>query len=200
MVGSSGRLHQRGHGAEVDSHSLVIRVNQAPTARHEADVGTVTHIRFSFCGALWTAIDVEHVVGWDEILTIRDAEDFRCDKWWLQPWLERGQVVFVEPEWQEWLHRQVDPGVGSMVSAGFASVAVAIALAQLVGARPPTVYGFGSCPSCAKYYECNHVDKDGVLGEAFGLSANHAFGTEHDILHDTWHEMGAINFVEEPCE
>ena len=43
IVGSSGTLMRRGHGKAIDRHDLVVRVNDARVAGHEADCGRDRH-------------------------------------------------------------------------------------------------------------------------------------------------------------
>jgi hypothetical protein len=45
VVGSSNLLVGKGQGAEIDSHSAVIRFNDAPTDGHAEDVGGRTTLR-----------------------------------------------------------------------------------------------------------------------------------------------------------
>lgn len=46
VVGSSGMLRRYRLGKEIDSHSLVIRFNRAPTRHFERHAGRMTHLRF----------------------------------------------------------------------------------------------------------------------------------------------------------
>jgi hypothetical protein len=46
LVGNSGSLLSFTHGAAIDRHSLVVRMNAAPTKGFEASVGTKIHWRF----------------------------------------------------------------------------------------------------------------------------------------------------------
>jgi hypothetical protein len=48
VVGSSGNLLSRGHGAAIDAHDLVIRVNDAVVRGFEADVGSRTDLRVTW--------------------------------------------------------------------------------------------------------------------------------------------------------
>ena len=45
VVGSGGSLWRSGLGREIDSHDVVLRVNQAPTVGYERHVGRRTHVR-----------------------------------------------------------------------------------------------------------------------------------------------------------
>ena len=45
MVSSAGTLQKSGLGPFIDSHDLVLRFNNAPTEKYEADVGRKTSIR-----------------------------------------------------------------------------------------------------------------------------------------------------------
>lgn len=45
LVSSSGRLTGSHRGAEIDRSDCVIRMNDAPTARHQGDVGRRTSLR-----------------------------------------------------------------------------------------------------------------------------------------------------------
>lgn len=46
VVGSSNVLSGAGHGAAIDAHDVVVRMNEAPTATFEEDVGARTDVRF----------------------------------------------------------------------------------------------------------------------------------------------------------
>ena len=58
VVGSSGILKGSGNGAEIDKHDVVLRMNLAPVAGYEADVGSRTDIRFINCPS-WAAVSKE---------------------------------------------------------------------------------------------------------------------------------------------
>nr|XP_025039396.1 CMP-N-acetylneuraminate-beta-galactosamide-alpha-2,3-sialyltransferase 4-like isoform X1 [Pelodiscus sinensis] len=48
VVGNSNSIRGRGFGAVIDSHNVVIRLNNAPVKDHKADVGERTSIRLFF--------------------------------------------------------------------------------------------------------------------------------------------------------
>ena len=49
-------------------------------------------------------------------------------------------------------------GKARQPSTGFVALAVAVAVAQAAGAPAPSVYGFGTCTPCTKYYKCQPDD------------------------------------------
>jgi hypothetical protein len=51
-------LRKRGHGGAIDAHIAVWRINQAPTAGYEADVGAVTTLRL--LNNVWAGNYVRH--------------------------------------------------------------------------------------------------------------------------------------------
>jgi len=53
IVGSSGSLRHGGHGTDIDSHDIVVRINGAPTrAAYGAWVGEKTHVAFAAPGGI----------------------------------------------------------------------------------------------------------------------------------------------------
>ena len=89
---------------------------------------------------------------------------------------------------------------GNSASTGMRSIAMAIALARRIGAPPPSVFGFGACVSCNRYYVCNEGD-DFIYEEAQGLDGDdrtHPFGTEA-LVRRMWAVQGLITLVEEAC-
>ena len=93
---------------------------------------------------------------------------------------------------------QVGHGLGNNgASTGMLAVAMAVALGRRLGLRPPSVYGFGGCARCAKYYDCRG---DSAGGEKLGANqGSHAFGEEAEVRR-AWRAQGVIELVEEACE
>ncbi|KAM9165329.1 CMP-N-acetylneuraminate-beta-galactosamide-alpha-2,3-sialyltransferase 1 isoform 1-T4 [Pangshura tecta] len=48
VVGNSGNLRQSQYGQDIDAHDFVLRMNRAPTARFESDVGSKTTHHFVY--------------------------------------------------------------------------------------------------------------------------------------------------------
>lgn len=92
---------------------------------------------------------------------------------------------------------------GHWPSTGFVAIAIAIALAKDIGAPPPSVFGFGACHPCSKYYECvpklfyGSNPKD-LAKEAEGEDGHHPFATEAKIR-QVWERMGVIRLEEPSC-
>ena len=57
VVGSSGNLLYRRHGAEIDAHDVIVRVNSAGVAGYEEDVGSHTEIRVGWFVGLSDAME-----------------------------------------------------------------------------------------------------------------------------------------------
>ena len=166
VVGSSGNLLSSRQG--IDAHSLVIRVNGAVTAGYEDDVGSATHLRLA-----WT-IGVQDICRarlWPDQLLIywvphnmtnrvtgndgtgwrwrREATMAGCPK--MRELQRLQQVVQLQSAWAGSLWVNHLQRHATWPSTGFVAVAIAVALARWVGARSPTLFGFGGCRSCAKY-------------------------------------------------
>ena len=71
---------------------------------------------------------------------------------------------------------------------------MAMALAQREGVARPSVYGFGACAPCNKYYECDGHNS----AEQLGQNGWHAFA-EEAVVRRAWNRSGWIRLVEPPC-
>ena len=70
------------------------------------------------------------------------------------------QVLEVEDRWwRDALHARLLHHHGHEPSTGFIALGLAIALAQHAGASPPSVFGFGACVPCSKYFKCRATDQ-----------------------------------------
>ena len=155
VVGSSGNLLFGNYGAEIDSHGLVMRFNEAITAGYEADVGrsadsgrTDGVIRTAWEEGFNRARDA-HVLHSGEIIiqNVRNLEDDA------DYWVDEHPTVHLAASWVKMLHEDLLDGTGDLPSTGFVGLAVAVAMAQEVGGNV-SVYGFGACQGCGKYFDC----------------------------------------------
>eukprot|EP00966_Prymnesium_polylepis_P048880 1131270-Prymnesium_polylepis.1 len=93
------------------------------------------------------------------------------------------RVPAASAEWACRLHASLLGGNATFPSTGFAAIALGIAIARRIRAPPPSVFGFGSSPECAKYYDCFATKSDGYSTD----ERYHAFETEATArmqLHD----------------
>lgn len=192
VVGSSGNLLFRGHGAEIDQHDIVIRMNGAGTASYERDVGSFTSIRVGFPDGLNDA--TRHgVVTPGETTVITQSG-----------WAPGGSVVAFNLEWSRALVEDYLDGSHNP-SAGFQALALAMAMSRDVGGPPPSAYGFGACPPCGRYYDgCDPDGRDSYessdYAEAQGSdNGAHAFASERQARL-AWAANGAIRLVEPSCD
>lgn len=191
VVGSSGNLRYRRRGPAIDAHDVIVRVNNAPTVGYEDDVGGETTIRFAWGGGMEEArkdgllphasILVARGYAWDRAM--RNA---------------RFDLYSIHNRWVTDLHRTLLRSRANEPSTGFDALAFAMALACEVGAPPVSVFGFGRCAPCAKYYSCSrHYGQD---AEADGSDqAQHPFGEEASVRR-AWSRRNVIRLFEEECD
>ena len=165
VVGSSGNLLHRGHGPAIDAHDVIVRMNSAGVVGFEKDVGKHTSLRIGWNQGFVDA-SRKNVIGADELLILTQPnllddqtwdDEPNWDSWWDKMHLEdfgrTNSLVTIEGEWAAGLHQVQLEGKGAWPSTGFVALAMAVALARDVGAAPPSVFGFGACEPCPKYYE-----------------------------------------------
>ena len=97
--------------------------------------------------------------------------------------VDNSLVVAMNNSFAVWLsHSIIDPvisreeqwGFGRfMPSTGFQALALVVALANRVGAPAPSVYGYGACEPCNRYFECSQGAE--VDYEAVGDNGYHPF-------------------------
>lgn len=197
VVGASGNLLHRGHGARIDAHDVVVRVNLSPAASGSVylkDVGQRTTIRVITQPAWQSVRDPRAVIQPQETLvwTMTHLDDESGPPEWLR-WnsffaslVASGHVLAMNTSFSRQLsHETLDPiardhwGVGRfMPSTGFQAIGLALAVARLLADQqsaapgavsgrsprsPPTVsvFGFGACVPCNRYFSCY---SDGQLG------------------------------------
>jgi len=98
-------------------------------------------------------------------------------------------TVVLSHRWILDMHRTVLGGAAVWPSTGF--TALALVLAFRSSSRRVSVYGFGACGDCPKYYSC-----DGAYGDGNGY---HSFETEA-LLRRRWADEGTIHLHEPACE
>jgi len=210
VVGSSGNLRYRGHGAEIDSHDIVVRINAATTHGFEEDVGNRTTMRVSWSKGAKTVLH-NRMATTAEIQVGRGFEDWRnVLPVSMQAAFEASGdtrrlpgsplLLMLDQAWLECLHLAILRSRANEPSTGFDALALALALnAELARAhrtrpRPVSVYGFGACPPCAKYDACT-----GDSSEANGVDGQHPFHLEK-LAREAWHQAGVIRLTEQSCE
>ena len=192
VVGSSGNLLYRKHGAEIDAHDVVIRINDPPTDGYEDDVGHEFSIRFAYDLPIKTAYE-SHQVDTNELTICSVA----CRPAFIDSVRSSHEVLEVPATWHWQLHANLLDSAAKWPSTGFVALALAVAVAQHVGAPPPSVYGFGVCPPCGKYYDCNPTSADD-RAEKSGSEVWHPF-LHMKAVRTAWQRQGAIRHMEPSC-
>ena len=210
VVGASGNLLHRAYGADIDAHDIVIRVNQAPAWPPEA-VGRRSTLRVLHQVAFQQTSCVlqpgEAIVWTGTHLGVDGSPpEWLRGKVTFQPLVDAGLVLAINGSFIDALSREViDPlvhgwGRGTFVpSTGFQAIAFAIATSRLLQSpTPPTVYGFGACVPCNRYFACESSGGQGGP-EAEGGNGYHPFGYEHDAR-VAWDRANIIRLVEPSCD
>ena len=168
LVGSSGNLLFRGYGRSIDEHDAVIRVNGAMVRGYENDCGHDRH---------------QVVVGWK--LGLEDAIErhLLCcgalavvtspgQKLGHRSSAGNNTAVILTHEFMAKSHKLLGYA-GMWPSTGFLALMAGLAVAQHLNARL-SVYGFGACSPCNKYFDCdgsNSTDKGSQDSERRGECA-----------------------------
>ena len=130
VVGSSGNLLFQRHGADIDSHGLVLRFNKAITMGYEADVG-----RDVDSGRSTGVIRMNHIMGYREG---RDSHLLADDELIIETLQDSGDKGYdtggrpnlqVSTGWIQSVHRDLLNGDGTRPSTGFVGLAIAVAVA-----------------------------------------------------------------------
>lgn len=193
VVGSSGNLVGRRLGAAIDAHSIIVRMNNAPTRGYEGDVGSRTDWRLSAeCESMsraWRDGNMQP----DELLVFH-----KRGPWCWEAGAPPHVNVTLSTAFLRYGYSDVANAKGQNgASTGMLAVAMALSLAMSVGAPPISVYGFGACPRCSKYYDCRRIS----TGEALAVdnAGAHAFG-EEALVRKSWGNMqGVLRLVEDAC-
>ena len=205
VVGSSGNLLFRSHGRAIDAHDVVIRTNAPTLAGYEADVGRRTDLRVAWVSGVNDAHN-KHLLEPRETLVFTTAgrhiddgvPDYRFYR-------SLPEVLALSNAWATALADSPLAAGSAFPSTGFQALSLALAMAQLVGGRPPTVFGYGACPPCYKYYDCDGSNASrrsdlaafGIEGQ--GRNGFHPFAQEH-LVRSSWHRAGVIELHEPSCD
>ena len=202
VVGSSGNLLHRSRGAEIDAHDVVIRMNDVSVAGFEEDVGSRTDIRVAWSDGLSFARHAG-VIGPHELLIYNQVTCGGSNDGDLPDTSENREadMLVLSRDWTCALVQSPLHSVWQIPSTGFQALAMAVAMAQSVGAPPVDTYGFGACPACGKFYHCNHGNNDGTSTTEAHATNNgyHPFGKEHEVR-SAWHGAGIIRNFEPSCD
>ncbi|XP_056274803.1 CMP-N-acetylneuraminate-beta-galactosamide-alpha-2,3-sialyltransferase 1-like [Pseudoliparis swirei] len=178
VVGNSGNLKGAHYGGLIDSCDLVIRMNQAPTAGYEEDVGarTTHHVMYPE-----SAVDLDN--GTSLVLVPFKTLDLQ----WIISALTTGtithtytpvasrikankdKVLIYNPTFFKYVYESWLEGHGRYPSTGFLSLMLAVHICDEV-----TVFGFGA----DQYGNWHHYWEENTLSGAF----------RHTGVHDADHE------------
>ena len=250
VVGSSGNLRGTHRGREIDAHSLVLRLNDAPTAAQagfKKSVGQRTDVRLLTKKLyLWLTTGARpnqwqaSVLGDERIIeafqverlppflpgrpgarclnvngsvettpVARDPRDARCDESVdglcnLGGGANERCLAFVAEDWVRNLHGRLLAGQGASMTTGFQGVLLAVAMAQLTRGNPPSIYGFGPCWSCGKYYDCDgsnatfQAPPDSYRNISSDAEEHHPVRLEWEVLRNL-SAANAIRLYEDDC-
>lgn len=204
VVGSSGNLAYREHGAAINECDVIIRANAAPIIGFEADVGNRTHMRVGWADGFTDAKRLG-VITPGEILVRTNPRYQHNEPFWREPMLGKEHMLLALSE--TWVHQLEDAVLNGMgaPSTGFKALAMAVAIAHERHAPPVRTFGFGACPGCAKYFECmapagvgQHRVNQELAWEANGANGHHAFEAERRVRQE-WKRAGLIELTEQSC-
>ena len=206
VVGSSGNLLGSSLGPFIDSHDVIIRFNGAFTKGYERDVGTRTHIRIGWEKGF---VDARSHLSRGEWLLYSCPLSKSC-RWGSNESLMGHQGDVLNDAMAVWAkehllnHIRGWPSRG-LPSTGFKGLLFALAAAQRMGAKPPSVFGFGSCRTCCRYFDCNSTQdptsakRGGASAEKLGSDFIHPNGRE-TVIRTGYHLAGTLRLFESTCE
>ncbi|XP_063329708.1 ST3 beta-galactoside alpha-2,3-sialyltransferase 8 isoform X2 [Pelmatolapia mariae] len=182
VVGNSGNLRHSGHGALIDSHGFVFRMNKAVTKGFEEDVGRRTTHHFLYPES---AVDISN--GTSLILLpfkLRDLE-------WLTSALSTGtvkmtymrvkarvqadkdKVVVVNPVFFKYVHEHWNEHHGRYPSTGMLAIIFALHVCDQV-----SVFGYGA----DKQGNWHHYWEKNQFAGAFKKTGVHSADFENQII------------------
>ena len=207
VVGSSGNLRFRGYGALIDSHDVVIRVNGAITRGHELDCGaTQAPVVVGFDEGLIDAVQRGTLCRDCGALVIVSASgahgEFKQARAAHTVKAVGAQAALLTSDWMSRAHASLG-NQGRWPSTGFLALTSALVLKRHLGIPRLSVFGYGSCRPCVKYFDCDGSMKaekgNGPMhAERDGKDGSHAFATEARVR-ALWASRGEIELHEDDC-
>ena len=112
--------------------------------------------------------------------------------------------ICLRPQWMAHMHGIMSRvgNAGAWPSTGFLGLTFGLALANHFGARV-SVYGFGACPACNKYHDCDasnsSLDAHNFEPERLGVDSYHPFACEAAVRRE-WAARGLLSLHEPACD
>ncbi|XP_042321573.1 uncharacterized protein C20orf173 homolog [Sceloporus undulatus] len=192
VVGNSGRLRGSKFGEKIDSHHFVLRINTAPTAGFEEDVGTRTTHHFMYPESAMNLHSGVHLVlvpfkpldlKWlaSAFSSGEIQHTYRRVKQFIQA--DKNKVLIINPAFLKYIQDKWTKHHGRYPSTGFTALIFAIHTCTQV-----SVFGFGadSDGNWHHYWEKNHYAgafrKTGVHDANFELGLIERLATEGKVL------------------
>ena len=188
VVGSSGALRGTHHGASIDAHAAVIRINAAPTHEHEAAVGRRT---------TWRVHNSEKPY----MLAANDVPELQlviCHMAWLGSCQHQAfsgaygtTIAYINPRFYSQLFGLLGrPHDKQSPSTGLLAIAIALGTCERV-----TLYGFGAGGGkankrCRHYWECTDWEDERKYYDP--LHTFHDWQAE-ERLRELWLEAGLVS-------
>ena len=175
VVGSSGGLSGSRLGQSIDGHHVIVRINEAPTAGYEQDVGSRTDVLLAHPEAL-RAVGHPALAERARSLILVRAQLNDGTAWpeqgvappcFIPPWdrnlssmRQLAAPTRVQTLSLEWVGSTFFSWSGVTPSSGMVAVAFAVELAAAWESPPPLVVGFGGFGHSVCWHYFNCIDSD----------------------------------------
>lgn len=180
VVGNSGNLKQSGYGKIIDSHNLVIRMNQCPVNGFEKDVGSKTTHYIAYPQSfrqedLRNASLVLAAFSAQDMRWLRDGLAGKKDKNIKPVKVDRKKVFLFNPELMWHIKHQWGIGEGKWPSTGIISAFFALQICDEVN-----IFGFGA--NRMGYWDHYFENNDGKANSEFQKTHVHDSDAESQLL------------------